>query len=275
MFYIRFFISIIQEGIINEEEIALIGYMTFVVLMLSVMVIIFFVSFQKRKNKLLLDKIAQQKAYDAEMSRTQTEIQEATLKHVGRELHDNVGQLLAYAKMQLGMLGAKINPEAQSKLQETTKIVADSLEEVRALSKSLNNDVLLNMGFVDSLQNELNRLKRMSITTATLEIEGDAHPLAHRPHELVLFRILQEFFSNAVKYAEAESMTVMLDFQEAQLLITASDDGVGFDPVSAEKGSGLINMESRAVLIGANYHLKSAPQEGTTLRLAYPFPKEN
>ena len=65
------------------------------------MVILFFVTFQKRKNKLLLDKFRTRKYFDEEISRTQTEIQEQTLKHVGWELHDNVGQLLAYASMQL------------------------------------------------------------------------------------------------------------------------------------------------------------------------------
>ncbi len=271
MLYIRFFISTLQEKIIKEEEIALIGYMTLVVVMLSTMVITFFIAFQKRKNKLLLDQIEQQKAYDAEIARTQTEIQEQTLKHVGRELHDNVGQMLIYAQMQLGMLSSKIAESDKKNLEETTKIVSDSLQEVRALSKSLNNEVLLNMGFVESIQNELSRLKRLSFTTADLEIKGDVKELPIRPHELVLFRILQEFFSNSVKYSQAERINVVLDFQAEQLMITATDNGVGFDIASVKKGSGLINIQSRAALIGADFELKSKLNSGTRLSLVYPI----
>ena len=69
----------------------------------TLLVVLFFIVFQKRKNSLLLDKILQQRAFDLELSNAQTEIQEQTLKHIGWELHDNVGQLLAYASMQMNM----------------------------------------------------------------------------------------------------------------------------------------------------------------------------
>ncbi|TXD84182.1 histidine kinase [Subsaximicrobium wynnwilliamsii] len=269
MFFIRFYLFALQEQVIKEEEIALIGYMTIVVLLLSAMVIIFFVTFQKRKNKLLLDQIAQQKAYDVEIARTQSEIQEQTLMYVGRELHDNVGQMLVLAKMQLGMLNAKVDTSLSASFQETSQMVSDSLEEVRALSKSLNSEVLLNTSLVESLQNELDRLKRLVFSSAELIIKGDQTALPNRPHELVLFRILQEFFSNSMKYSEADGIKVILDYQETQLLITASDNGVGFDIASAEKGSGLINMEHRAQLIGAQFDLKSKPNEGVLLVIAY------
>ncbi len=269
MLFIRFFIFALQKNVIKEEEIALIGYMTLVVVLLSAMVIIFFVAFQKRKNKLLLDQIKQQQIYDAEIARTQSEIQEETLKFVGRELHDNVGQMLIYAKMQLGLLNSKVEDSVKDNLKETTKIVSDSLQEVRALSQSLNSEVILNMGFVESVQNELGRLKRLSFETAKLEIIGKPHELSNRPHELVLFRILQEFFSNSLKHAEADAINVTMDFQTEQLIITVKDNGVGFDVSSVEKNSGLINMENRAKLIGASFDLQSKYDDGTKLNLCY------
>jgi len=271
MLRIRILVLTLQEKIINEEQIVLIGYMTLVVILLSVMVLVFFVTFQKRKNKLLLDQIEKQKEFDEEISRTQTEIQEQTLKHIGWELHDNVGQLLAYANMQLNALSTKVPEDMKSKVVETTQIVKDSLTEVRALSKSLNNDVLLNMGFEESITNELGRLKRMKFDSAELKIEGIKRDLNDKKHEIIVFRILQEFFSNSVKYSDAENINVVLDYKPTKLTITVSDDGKGFDVASAEKSSGLINMKSRAELINATFDIASQPDNGVVLTIDYPF----
>jgi signal transduction histidine kinase len=271
MFYFWIFIFALQEQTISEEEIALIAYMTIVTITLLVIVIIFFVAFQKRKSKLLMDNFQQQKAFDEEISRSQTEIQEETLKHVGRELHDNVGQLLAYANMQLNALGAKVPEGMKPNVDETTQIVKDSLKEVRALSKSLNSDVLSNMGLEASLKNELDRLKRMDFSSTELIILGKKRELNDEKHGIIIFRILQEFFSNSVKYSEANEIKVSLDYQTEQLVIIASDDGNGFDVVSAEKGSGLINMRSRADLIATTFNLESQIGDGVKLTLNYPF----
>ncbi|MEM5566864.1 sensor histidine kinase [Psychroserpens sp. AS72] len=271
MLYVWFFIFSQEEQAVNEEQIALIAYVIIAVLMLSVMAILFFTTFQKRKNKFLLDQIKQQQAFDEEISRSQTEIQEQTLKHVGRELHDNVGQLLAYANMQLNALGSKVPENIKSNVEETTQIVKDSLKEVRALSKSLNSDVLSNIGLEASIKNEIERLKRMDFSAAELELLGNKRELNDKKHEIIIFRILQEFFSNSVKYSEANEIKVILDYQENQLIIKASDDGIGFDVASAEKGSGLINMKSRAELIETHFNLESQINKGVTLTLTYPF----
>lgn len=260
-----------ENQAINKEQIALIAYVIFALLLLSVMVILFFVTFQKRKNKLLLDKIEQQKRYDEEISRTQTEIQEQTLKHLGWELHDNIGQLLVFANMQLNAIVPKLPDPIKNRAEEATDSVKKSLAEVRSLSKSLNNDVLLNIGFEESITNELNRLKRMSFESATLSVNGDRHELNDPKHGIILFRIFQEFFSNSVKYSEATTIDVTLDYTPEALIITATDDGIGFEVSSAEKGSGLINMKSRAELINATFNINSQPNQGVTLKIKYPF----
>ncbi|MGR7814526.1 sensor histidine kinase [Lacinutrix undariae] len=255
----------------SQSERYLLVYMLALLLIFCTLIILFFIVFQKRKNKLLLDKIKQQQIFDEEISRTQTEIQEETLKHIGWELHDNVGQLLAYASMQINMLSVKAPEELKATVKGTSDVIKESLQEVRALSKSLNNDVLLNMGLEQSLQNELTRLKRMKFVTADLSVEGERRELTDKKHEIIIFRILQEFFSNSVKYSEAENLKIILKYQPQQLIIEAVDDGIGFDVETAEKGSGLINMKSRAELIKAEFNLQSQPQKGVVLQLTYPF----
>jgi hypothetical protein len=242
-----------------------------VLVIVTTLVIVFFMVFQRRKNKLLVDKFKQQQTFEEELSRTQTEIQEQTLKHIGWELHDNVGQLLAYATMQLNMLSSQVEDSLKEKVADTTDIIKDSLKEVRSLSKSLNNDVILNIGLEQSITNELNRLKRMKFASVELHVKGDKIEMSNKKHEIIIFRILQEFFSNSVKYSEANHLKVQLEYQLDRLIIEASDDGKGFDIASTEKGSGLINMKSRAELVNATFQLFSHPNEGVTLRIEYPI----
>lgn len=269
----NFFNTILLQdrAVSTAAERYLLVYMLFVLIIVTTLVIMFFIVFQKRKNKLLVEKFKQQQAFEEELSRTQTEIQEQTLKHIGWELHDNVGQLLAYASMQLNMLSAQVDESLKGKVEDTTNIIKDSLKEVRALSKSLNNDVILNIGFEQSITNELNRLKRMKFASAELHIKGEKVDMVNKNHEIIIFRILQEFFSNSVKYSEANHFKVQLDYQPKLIIIEASDDGKGFDVATVEKGSGLITMKSRAELINATFQLFSQPNEGVVLRLEYPI----
>jgi len=208
------FLLILQEAeraVSTNAERYLLIYMVAVLLVVTSLVILFFIVFQKRKNKLLLDKIKQQQAFDEEISRTQTEIQEQTLKNIGWELHDNVGQLLSVASMQLSVLGTQVSDDMKTNIKETTNIVRESLKEVRSLSKSLNNEVILNIGFEKSITNELDRLKRMKFTSAELHVKGVTVPVKNKKHEIIMFRILQEFFSNSVKYSEAKNLKVKLN----------------------------------------------------------------
>ncbi|WP_044398236.1 sensor histidine kinase [Lacinutrix sp. Hel_I_90] len=266
------FLILLQEPQVSTPaERYLLIYMIGVLVVVTTLVILFFIVFQKRKNKLLIDKMKQQQAFEEELSNAQTEIQEQTLKNIGWELHDNVGQLLAAASMQLNILKPQIGEEVKDNFAEASETVKASLKEVRMLSRSLNNEVILNIGFEQSITNELNRLKRMKFASAELLVKGEVIPFKNKKHEIIIFRILQEFFSNAVKYSHAKSLSVTLNYLEDTLNIIATDDGKGFDMETVVKGSGLLNMTSRAALINTAYHLTSKVDEGTQLELTYPF----
>ena len=255
----------------TASERYLLVYMIAVLVILTTLVIVFFVVFLKRKNKLMLDKIKQQQAFEEELTQVQTETQEQTLKNIGWELHDNVGQLLSFASMQLSILKMQVSDDVKDKFKDTTDALKESLAEVRSLSKTLNNEVVLNIGFEKSITNELNRLKKMKFTSAELKIIGNKVAFTNRKHEIIIFRILQEFLSNSVKYSEAKNLSIRLNYQPNTILITAKDDGKGFNIDEVEKGSGLINMKSRAALINADLKIISKPSEGVQLVLSYPL----
>lgn len=260
-----------EQLVSTDAERYLLIYMVAVLVIITTLVIVFFIVFQKRKNKLLRDKLKQQRLFEEEIVRAQTEIQEQTLKNVGWELHDNVGQLLAFANMQLNVMGTQAGDDLKKTLDGAKSIVKQSIGEIRALSKTLNNEVILNLGFEASISNELDRLKRMKFKSAGLEVKGEKIFLENRKHEIIIFRILQEFFSNAVKYSNGTTLNVTLHYHPDRLEVSVFDDGKGFDMETVKKGSGLLNMESRAKLINAGFSIDSKPGSGVRLKLDYPI----
>jgi len=245
-------------------------YMIAILLIVAALVILFFVVFQKRKNKMIIERFEREQEFQEEIAKAQLEIQEQTLKNVAWELHDNIGQLLSVVNMQLNVVSKEIPDKTASRFEEIKEVVKKSLTEVRSLSKSLNSEVIQNLGLVASIQNELNRFNKLKFMTAELKISGDSRPI-NAKDEIIIFRIIQEFFSNSIKYSQAEKLTVTLDYFEDKVEIRATDDGIGFDMETGKKGSGLINMQSRARLIGTEFSLNSSKNEGVSLFLSYSY----
>lgn len=259
-----------EQLVSTEAERYLLIYMIAVLVIVIGLVILFFIVFQKRKNKLLLEKIEQERKFEEELIKTQTEIQEQTLKNVGQELHDNVGQLLSVANMQLSLVASLTKESVKTKVDETKSIISDAITEVRGLSKVLNSEVIQNFGLFQSIKNEIDRINKLHKINAELVIKGDIKEL-HNRDAIILFRIFQEFLSNTIKYADAKNFIVKLTYNIDNLVIMANDDGKGFDINTVKKGSGLINMKSRAKLINAELKLNSNQNEGTKLELVYPL----
>ncbi len=247
---------------------------TLMVILLVVVIIVIFSIFQNRKMKFLLEKRADEIRFEEEIIKSQLETQEQTLQNISWELHDNVGQLLSVAKMQLNMLQPDVANGQKNILDETGDIISKSLQEIRTLSKLLNPETVKNMGLQEAIELELHRFNRLNFLEADLEIKGEQIPIDQKD-EIILFRILQEFLSNSVKHAKAKSLTVTLDYKIDKLIIIAKDSGVGFDEKKISKGSGLINMQSRAKLIDTDFNIKSKENQGVTLTLTYPLKTEH
>jgi len=263
--------KLLIQTVSSTAERSLLLYMIGVLFIVSVLIITFFLVFQKRKNKLLLEKMDQQKRFDEELIKTQQEIQDETFKQVGRELHDNVGQLLALTSMHLNLAKSSAGEETKQKLDNASESLKTSLAEVRALSKSLNSDIILNTTFFEIIHNEIGRINKLGTVKITFEQKGEHQDLNKNQDRLMLFRIIQEFISNALKYSEASEINLVFNYSPSQLVIDLSDNGIGFDLNNVKKGSGLINMEKRAALINTGFEFSSESNQGTTLKLQYPF----
>ena len=192
----------------DQKEIqALVLVVTVVILVLSLAVILFFTYFQKKKTAYLIEQRETKKRFEEEITKSKMEIQEQALQNISWEIHDNVGQLLSVAKMQLNMIQYTLPQEQQIKVQETGEIVSKSLQELRGLAKSLNPETIKNKGLEDSISLEIDRYNRLNVINAQLKIINEPFELSNEK-EIILFRILQEFCNNTLKYSKAKNLAI-------------------------------------------------------------------
>ncbi len=226
-------------------------------------IIFLFAVFQKKKNFLVKIQELERKKFDEEIINLQIEIREQTLRNVSWELHDNIGQMLTLAKIQLQTV------EGNSTLDEVKLTLGNALREVRALSKSINPEFLKNIGLYEAVDLELKRFNRLNFINSEIEKVGVKFEISLKV-EIVLFRILQEFFTNTIKHAQAKNLKVKFEFAEDFLAITANENGKGFNIKKIHKnGIGISNIQKRGKLINADIKLYSKIGEGSTLKIFY------
>lgn len=234
--------------------------------------IIFIITFQKRKNKYLNEKMLMEVKYKNEIEKTKVEIQEQTFKNVAWELHDNIGQLLSVINLQLNLATKQDCKNITEQLNETKALVQITVKEVRSLSKTLNSEVIKMNGLLRSIEIEMERIERLNYSKSIFEFTGTIKAIKHTD-ELIIFRIIQEFLSNTIKYAKAKNIRLFLNFEEDFLYLFISDDGIGFNTALHTENSGLQNMKNRANLLNATYSHTSKLGEGTQLKLTYKLSK--
>ncbi len=231
---------------------------------LCLIMIFLFVVFQKKKNALLKKNIENQKKFEQEIAETQVEIREQTLRNISWELHDNIGQLLTLAKIQLQKV--KENPDYISEINQN---ISNILNEVRSLSKIINPDYISNISLEDAISLEINRFNRLNYINAIFTVTGKSFTINPKS-EIIIFRILQEFFSNTIKHSKASELQVALNYAKDEIRIFVKDNGKGFNIQNKNaNGLGLDTMQKRAKLINTEIKITSSLNNGTTLNLLY------
>lgn len=229
-------------------------------------VIVLFIVFLQRKNKLLLQQARAKEAFERELSETQIEIREETLRNISWELHDNIGQLMTLAKIQVQM-----EENRSPHIQEASETIGTAIQELRVLSKLINPEALKSLSLVEAVQLEVERFNRLQVLEALLKIEGRPRFLDPKD-EIIIFRILQEFFSNTIKHSKASILIVEIQYHKAHVSITAADNGIGFENTDQKfSGIGMKNMKNRAKLINADLKIVAEKSKGTRLALVYNF----
>lgn len=201
--------------------------------------------------------------------------QEEERRRVSRELHDQICQQLASLAIDIGGLAVEAPAKfLQERLRTLQARVVKASEETRHIAYELHPSVLDDLGLTASLRGLCKEFSERA-KDVTLEFSAADLP-AHLPREIAscLYRIAQESLQNVSKHANAKHVSVSLVLKEGSVVLTITDDGVGFDlaGVKGRGGLGLIGMEERARLVNGKLSVTARPGHGTRIALEVPLP---
>jgi two-component system, NarL family, sensor kinase len=252
-------------GTKGEDINITIVYLTLGFLLFALFIILFIAIYRLRLNRDIKERMQMKTKFEHELLQSQLEIQEQTLKNISQEIHDNVGQVLSLAKLNL----ATSQSLHDEKVTASQQLVSKAIQDLRDLSRSLDTDYVSQMGLLRSVEYELEMIQKTGTLQTKLNVEGSVYKF-DRQKELILFRIVQEILHNIIKHAGATAVSVQFMYTDDALKLTVTDDGKGFDlsPLNDDNNSafglGIRNMHNRAKLMGAEFSMHSKKGEGTT-----------
>ncbi|TAD94020.1 MAG: hypothetical protein EAY75_00500 [Bacteroidetes bacterium] len=241
----------------------LVAFSILVILIVSFFIAIV-VQYQKRRRHHVEQLVALKNQYEQELLRSQLEIQEQTLRTISHEIHDNVGQVLSLAKLQLHSQ----QQQGQPGLQPSIDLLVKAISDLRDLSKSLHPDRIAEIGLAESIRYDLLLLQKTNAIDTHFDLSGTLLRLPPEK-EILLFRMFQEMMNNVMKHAVAKLVTVKLQYGSAVLLMAVSDNGCGFS-LDKPSGIGFTSLRTRAKLLNAQLDIKSNAN-GTTVALSVPI----
>jgi PAS domain S-box-containing protein len=193
-------------------------------------------------------------------------------KELAREMHDELGQYLMALRMNVTAVGLKFgenNPMLQEKTGQLTALVDSTIQVVRNVVVSLRPNVL-DMGIVPALEWLVDEHQKRTETPCELQV-GDEDIYLDDKQATAVFRIVQESLTNIGRHAKANKVDIVLEQSDGQFVLQVRDNGQGFDPaVRKDKSFGLVGMQERALMLGGELEITSAPGCGTVIKLCIP-----
>ncbi|MBV9988090.1 MAG: hypothetical protein JO301_10445 [Chitinophagaceae bacterium] len=244
-----------------------------VTLVLIGCIVTILLSYQKKKI-LQQQKLAALRAeFEKDLLQTRLEIQEAVLKNISMEIHDNIGQIMLLANINASLLQSmSMPPGAPELIQETKKLLSKAIEDITSLSRSLHSDRITEIGVFKAIETELELLGKKGLFETEFNIDPEELPGAlPKESQLVLFRIFQELSKNIIKHAKASKVTVAIRKLPAGFTLSVTDNGVGFETDAAPaQGVGMHSLKDRIRMINGKIELDSAPGRGTSVNIFVP-----
>ena len=217
------------------------------------------------ENKLAQERLMRQK----EMNIAILTAQENERAEIGRELHDNLNQVLGATKLYIEL--AKTDEvHRQICLEKSSAYLMNVMEEIRRISKSLSAPIML-MGLVDSINVLIDDMVLVNPLKFDFLEEGIDEERLDEKLQLTIFRIVQEQMNNIIKHAQASGATIRLSGLADKIVLTISDNGEGCDMLKENKGIGIINMKSRVESYHGTLAIETKPGKGYTLKVVLPL----
>jgi len=208
------------------------------------------------------------------LSRQLLEVQEAERRHIARELHDEVGQALTGLKLLLDMSTRSPADEVAANLSEAQAMISELMALVRDLSLDLRPAMLDDLGLLPTLLWHFDRYTTQTHVRVTFKHTGLEGRRFAPQVETAAYRIAQEALTNVARHAGVSEVAVRLWTDQDTLSVQIEDRGTGFDPevaLAASGTTGLAGMRERAVLLGGQLTIESAPGAGTYVTAELPL----
>jgi PAS domain S-box-containing protein len=210
------------------------------------------------------------------VSKRLLEVQESERRHIARELHDEIGQILTAIKINM-QTAFKLagNEKIETHLNEGVELIEEALFQVRKLSVDLRPSMLDDLGLVPAIRWYVDRQSVRAGIIAKVTVDESITRFAPEI-EITCFRVSQEALTNIIKHSKASHVDIMLYYEGGDLHLKIVDDGVGFNFFSAVQRSlkgesmGILGMQERVELIGGKIKINSKPGGGTTVHTIFP-----
>jgi len=239
------------------------------IFLLGGIVFYFIAKFIKKQKEHEVELKLIKQEFEKQSLQSQIEIQEQTFNAISQEIHDNVGQMLSLAKVQMNIAEEQLK-NSPSHLKDAKENITRALDDLRDIAKNLNTDRIEELDFVQILQTEVDRLNKIKKIECNFSVIGANRKMGNK-HKLIAFRIIQESINNILKHANASKINITINFTKKELNATITDNGIGFNTSVKSNGLGLQNIIKRAILIGGNAIVKSEIDKGTSIAINIPY----
>jgi two-component system, NarL family, sensor kinase len=237
---------------------------TVLLLILVIFTSLIISSYTRRKIKHITEIELQKQAFNNTLMQSQLAIKEQTLQHISEEIHDNIGQTLTLAKLELNT--SNLHNE---KINSSINYISNAIANLRNLSKSMHGASITNIGIIAALQLEIDKLENTKAFNIISELDNNVKLSDEKT--IILFRMFQELINNILKHANASSINISLNKNNNLATLEITDNGIGFDVVHTTKNIGMQSLQNRANLLGGFFSVESIIGKGTTAKITIPL----
>jgi two-component system sensor histidine kinase UhpB len=206
-------------------------------------------------------------------SRRVLDAQEAERLRVAQDLHDQVGQTLTAALLELEHMARQVPESSRGEVEAVQEIVQVGLEDIRRIARELRPEALDDLGLPSALAALTERFARQARLEIDLHVDPEL-PRLSREAQLVIYRVAQEALTNVARHSESVTAALRLERTGPdRVSLTVADDGRGL-PAGATAGGGMQGMAERASTVEAALDIRTRPEGGTQIRLDVPTDEE-
>lgn len=235
----------------NNQIILLISGLAVLILVAIILII----RQKQQKTKALAEK--RKAEFQAEL-----EGEEKERQRLGSELHDGLGQSLSAVRIMMSNL--KEGKKDENDFDTAINQIDHTIQDLREISHKLMPATLLNHG----LESALEELVQLANNTEKFNVTFDKHNVGIEIKgqlRFLIYRITQELLNNAMKYSNAQNISVQLMVEKANIQLIVEDDGDGFDLGNNSSGIGLNNIKRRVSLFNGTTYIDSHKGKGSSI----------